>query len=541
MSDFDNKFQSVNEKKKFEVVNKGMSAKMTEKEIKEYIGFTKYKNRLLTIRLVKTILTTVSFAFLAGGLALILTKLEVIPISPWFSLLFMLLGGAIAFPCVFLPLSITDKNLAYKLDEEFLLKERVQTSLANMNNNSAMSVLLREDLKNVTSEISSKKIKARGLPVYIAVAAISLVVLIAGLAIKQDKPTTEQAPPPPPTDVKWELTVEQEIALEEIIKSLEESEIEEQAKAELVQMVRALIVDLKSISNESIAIERITTCVTDMDEITDKTGSRVAIYKALKSKETVFSRELARAITKQDKDSYLVKINEALDSLKHKNDMLEEPTEEQQKAMKDETLTLLRFSAEDVLLALSESGVDPSDELYKLIYTLVTLDDNGVYGITPIADMLEILKYRFASIQLDALKDTMLVQQNLYAELERQNVSYNAGYGASDGIRELFGLPTVSRVDNSKEPKPEDDEETSDDEQKPSDGGYGEGLIIAGGEIVFEEDFDHTKVTLEIYQKYEEKMLTIFGVENENGEIVLPPEMQEYLELLLNGYKEGDK
>ena len=82
MNNFDTENQSVNENNKNDLRN------MTEKEIKEYIGFAKFKKRLLAIRLLKTLLATLAFAFIACGVMLIITKLDAWDISPWFSLLF---------------------------------------------------------------------------------------------------------------------------------------------------------------------------------------------------------------------------------------------------------------------------------------------------------------------------------------------------------------------------------------------------------------------------------------------------------------------
>ncbi len=533
MNNFDKEFQSVGENNLNEVGKKSYRGNMTEKEIKEFIGFAKFKNRLFSIRLIKTILTTLAFAFIACGVVLILTKLDVWNISPWFSLLFMALAGAITFPCVFLPLSFTDKKLAYKLDEEFSLKEKMHTSLANLDNNSPMSILLRQDLKEATEKIEARKIKARGLPVYIAVAVIGLATLITGLAIKQEKPTPP--PPPPIDDAGWSLSDEQALAIEELILAVDKSNMVSPAKEELVKKMEDLLVSLKATDDYGVACDLVLACVEDMDEITYKTGSRGAIYEAIKSKDTEFTRELARMLTRTDETRYFIKLHDALNSLKHENEKLEEPTAEQQEAMKNDTITLLSFASIDVISALEESGVDSSDSLYSLLYSLITFNKNGIYGVGTIGEKLGNLKYGWASIQLDSLKESMIVN-NIYAELARQNENYSVGYGASDGLRELFDIAKPQREDLTEEEKGEGEGSgAEEDDDQSGAGGYGPGLILGTDELIFDEEHKQTIITLEIYQKYEEIMKKSDFTPEERKAI------EQYFELLLKGYEEGEE
>lgn len=538
MNKFDNEVLSNGENKRTdskEVQHK----KMTKKQIMDYIGFARFKNRLYTLRVVKTLLATLAVAFITCGVTLILTKLDVWDVSPWLSIPFMLLAGAITFLCVFLPLSVNDKKLARTLDEKFSLKERMQTSYENADNHSAMSVLLRQDLKSKTDQISTNKIKARGLAVYIIAAVIGVATLITGLAIRQKKEEAPPPPPPPAVEV-WELTEEQEIALNGFAAAVRESDMVSPAREELVAKIEELIISLKATKNEEVATEKILLCVTEMDLITYNTGSSGAIYNALIVKETAFARELARALTRKEQPAYVGKMTDALTSLKHRYDGLEVPTEEQQKAMKIDTLDLLTSVVKDVEDALEESGVDENDTLYKMIDDLLTLDDGERMGLSLVLDIFEIIGYEPAKGEIENLWSTLLVTRDIYLELSRQRVNYDAGYGASDGIRELFGLPVIEREDLSSErPKGEDGEGSEGDENKDGAGGYGPGEILGTDELVYDKDYQKTIITYKIYSEYKEIMEKLYG-EEIDGEIKLPPEIEKYLDLLLNGY-EGEK
>ena len=506
---------------------------MTKEQVMEYIGFTKFKNRLLTIRLVKSLLLTVGLSFVACGVTLILTKQGIWEFSPWFSLLFMALVGAITFACVFLPLSVNDKRLAIKLDEKFSLKERMQTSYENLSNHSEMSVLLRQDLKRKTEKISSSKIKARGLVICILIAVVGLGTLIAGIAVKK-KEEAPPSPPPPPVVEIWELTTEQELALKSFATEVSESDMVSPAKEELVAKINELISTLKATTNEDDAYEAILLCVAEMDLITFNTGSSGAIYKALITKETAFAREIARALTRREKYAYDQKMSDALISIKHKYDGLEVLTKEQQNEMKIDTLDLLTKIDSDLKLALSESGVNKSDTLYKMIEKLLKLDDGERMGISVVLGIYDIIGYGPAKGEIENLWSTLLVTRDIYLELEAQRVNYDIGYGASDGIRELFGFTLPVREDLSTErPKDESAEEEEDDKQE-SAGGYGPGEILGTDELIYDKEYNQSIITFKIYSKYKEIMEKSDFTEEQKKIIA------DYFELLLNGY-EGEK
>ena len=543
MNKFDKEILSNGENKQI-----APKKRMTEKQVLEYIGFTKFKNRLLTIRLVKSLLLTLTVSFIACGVTLILTKQRVWDASPLWSILIMLLCGGITFPCIFLPLTVNNRKLAKMLDSQFALKERMQTSLENADNYSPMSVLLRRDLKEKTSKISSSKIKAKDLFVYIILAVLGLATLISGLVVKQVKDPVEPPLPPPVIEV-WELTAEQEAALISIAETVEESDMVMPAKEEIALKVRALVTELKSITDEDEAIDAILLSVAEIDKITDETGSSRALYYALSKKETAFARELARALTRKEKSGYDQKMSDALSSLMHKYDGLEVITKDQQTEMKNDTHDLLIKVVADLTSSLEESGVNKSDALYKMIEKLVKLDDGEHMGLSMVSSIINIVGYAPAKGELENLWSTLLVTRDIFVELTSQGKNFDVGYGASDGIRELFGIPLPQREDLSSEKKESDDDPSDkDDDLVEGPGGYGPGELLGTDELIYDKEHNQSIITYTIYNKYKNILEKLYGkeveVEGENGEITvkieLPPEMEKYLELLLYGY-EGEK
>lgn len=553
LNKFDEKVLSDSGKK--QVTNKLQHQEMTKKQIMEYIGFTKFKNRLTILRIVKSLLLTFGVAFFVGGLTLILTMLNVWEISPWFSLLFMALTAAITFVCVFFPLSVNDKKLAIKLDEKFSLKERMQTSFENVENNRPMSVLLRHDLKKRTGKISSSKIKAKGLIACIAVAAIGVVTLMIGLGIVAvtlityvigliNTPADIPQMTPPSVVEVWELSGEEEAALQGFATMVETSDMVSPAKEELVSKINELITKLKATTNKDEAEAIVISAVLDMDLITYNTGSSGAIYTALRNKDSAFSREIARALTRKEQNIYRLKMEDAYIALTHKYASVEEPTKDQQTAMNLDTIDVLAKTIETVNLALAESGVDPSDNLYKCIYEMVNSNDRGLVSAKFMLEDLS-LSYKIVMPQLHSdVWETIMVQTQIYDILLEQNKNYEIGYGASDGIRELFGLQVPTREDLSSESPRDEDESIPEDEKQEGAGGYGPGELLGTDELIYVKEYGNTIITYAIYNNNKEQMIKIFEIEikDENGEVIktIPPEMEKYFKLLLDGY-EGEE
>jgi hypothetical protein len=175
-----------------------------------------------------------------------------------------------------------------------------------------------------------------------------------------------------------------------------------------------------------------------------------------------------------------------------------------------------------------------TEKIYKMIEKLLKLDDGERMGISVVLGIYDIIGYGPAKGEIENLWSTLLVTRDIYLELEAQRANYDIGYGASDGIRELFGFTLPVREDLSSErPKDESTEEEEYDQQE-SAGGYGPGEILGTDELIYDKEYNQSIITFKIYSKYKEIMEKSDFTEEQKKIIA------DYFELLLNGY-EGEK
>ena len=169
--------------------------------------------------------------------------------------------------------------------------------------------------------------------------------------------------------------------------------------------------------------------------------------------------------------------------------------------------------------------------------------------LSMVSSIINIVGYAPAKGELENLWSTLLVTRDIYVELSSQRENYDVGYGASDGIRELFGITVPQREDLSSERKESDDDSSEeDDDLVEGPGGYGPGELLGTDELIYDKEYNQSIITYKIYTKYKNILEKLYGkeveYENENGEISvrieLTPEMEKYLDLLLHGY-EGEK
>ena len=504
---------------------------------KKYMGFGKYERRLKAARNVKSIMMGLSIAALTLGVLLLLFKLEVANIHP----AIMAVAAACSFFVGFLPtfflIRIDDKKIAQELDKRYGLKERAGTSVEYLENDSEMSILLRNDLREKLKKIDAKEIKAyKRMPLFVCIAILCLAVLITGVAYpRAEKEGNDEIDPD--ATVLFELTEEQKDRLYEIQTRVEGSNMENDAKEDVVAEIENLIIVLDNVAmsrKDALALIKLTTG--KIDKITDDTGSQSEIYNALKKQDTKYTREFARLITKYDWERFLVKREDVRAIFVHKDAGSDVADLTQ---IKLETKRVLELSSSELLMALETSGVDKNDKLYSLLYKFTMENDpkhkqtdgDGLFGTSETAKEMEYLSYNWAQNRLNDLFS--IVGEEIYRELDYQNQNYSVGFGAANDIRSIFGLQKVTREDNSKE----EAEEDVDDKLPPegADGGMGEGSVFGSDDAVYDKEHKSHVTYGDVIDKYYILM----------GNTEYTPEqkemIQKYFETLFTGLEEKDE
>lgn len=504
---------------------------------KKYIGLGKYERRLKRARNVKAIMMGFALSFIALGVLLLLFKLQALNIHP----AIIAVASVGAFPLGFLPVfflvRIDEKKIAHELDRRFGLKERVSTSVEYLEDDSEMSILLRNDVREKIKKIDAGAIKAyKRMPLFVCALVLGMAMLLTG-AIYPRAEAEDNTETDPDANILFELTEEQKDKLNEIKARVESSNMESEARDKAVAEIENLIIVLDNVAmsrKDALALVKLTT--SKIDKITDDTGSQTEIYTALKKQNTPYTRELARLITKYDWEKFLIKRADVRALFVHKDAGSEVADLAQ---IKLETKRTLEFSSNELLKALETSGVGENDKLYSLLYKFTTENDpkhkqtdgEGLFGTQEIAKEMEYMSYNWAQGRLNDLFSIM--GEEIYRELDLQNQSYAVGFGASNDIRSIFGLQKVIREDNTEEEETEDEEEKLPPEG--ADGGMGEGSVFGSDDAIYDKEHQSHVAYGDVIDKYYILM----------GSTEYTPEqkemIQKYFETLFTGLEEKDE
>lgn len=146
-------------------------------------SFVKVKRRFFTGAIVKSIICGVSAGLLAAGILLLVIKLNGIP----FNFIWYIVAGVVcAGLCgavTFLFLKPSNKRVAKTVDEEFGLKEQVQTSLAFSRRSGEVINMQRERAESAISALPRRKFKFSRIWQYIVIAVLAVALMLAAIIV----------------------------------------------------------------------------------------------------------------------------------------------------------------------------------------------------------------------------------------------------------------------------------------------------------------------------------------------------------------------
>ena len=245
--------------------------------------FLKFKRRRNLIRIIRSALVGTSVGLCTAGVWLILTKLAVIGFEPISSLyigagLALLTGGIL-----FLFSGRSDGSLAKELDSEFDLKARVQTMIAYEGEEGEIISLQREDTEQTLSRVPIKSYKFKRLWIYLVVLLISAATLVAGLLVKDMRDYV------PPEEIEaFELSDMQRAGLNELIRYVENSSMEEEFRAPIVDELRNLLAALEEITTMPDMQAALATSMAVICDITYESSTATEMLNALWDSDDIY-------------------------------------------------------------------------------------------------------------------------------------------------------------------------------------------------------------------------------------------------------------
>lgn len=202
-------------------------------------SFKKIKKKHLLLAILKTAIIGLASGLGGVGVAFLVVTLGGFSFQ-WFYFLILGLGVLVIVSVpVFLKEFPSNKSVAKKLDENFELKERVQTMVEYHDSESDILSLQRDDANERLKKLERKSISFKDFLVTLIVSVICLSIFASGLAVsfttnaEWNNPTKHEEP-------KFDYTVNRQNAMLELIENVKNCNLNTQTKDKLVARLTEL-------------------------------------------------------------------------------------------------------------------------------------------------------------------------------------------------------------------------------------------------------------------------------------------------------------
>lgn len=439
-------------------------------------NFLKFKRRLNAIRIARSVLIGGSVGLTVGGVWLILWKLAVIDLAP-ISTLYIGLGSAlIAAGLTFLFSGKRDKKFAEELDLGFGLKARVQTMIEYMGEEGDLVSLQRHDADEALSRIPLKKYKFKHLWIYLVALLLSAAVLASGFIIQDVRNYV-----PPEEVVPFELSSLQETGLNNLIKYVEGSDMEEEFRAPLADELKSLLERLRETDTQDGMLSLLASSMEVIRGITYESSTATEIIMALWSSDDLYLKHLAKVLdtsewTEPDWGDFAEKLT-AYEGVLMGDGQKDDG--EGVKPGRERLKYALDTMSRKLDTTLESSGIGADDEIYTAILQLFNRNPGGFAPLLSSIDYLDDEGVRAG------LNSCLTVNSNsLYDAISLNKVNANVGEYAMVRLTSLFivPLPEFERPGEMIFDRESDDENNN----TGGDGGIGDGAVYGGTDLVLD-------------------------------------------------------
>ncbi len=496
-------------------------------------NFLKFKKRFLAFRIIKSAMIGASAGLVFGGALLMLIRLAVLGFAPPTSL-FVGLGVALTVGgVVFLLGGRSDKSFAKELDSMFGLDARVQTMVEYGGEQSEMIALQRQDADRALSEIPVKNYKFRRLPVYILALTLSASVLVGGFVVPDMRNYT-----PPEEIIPFELTEIQEAGILELVRYVEDSDMEEEFSTPIVSELRALLEKLRETDTQNDMIIALTESMAAITSITYESSTATEMLNALWDTDDVYFKHLAKVL---DTSAWsLPDWGDFAEKLTRYSATLMGDDDESENAVrgKERLKSALESMTRKLDTVLLSSGVPEDDEMYlavKLLFSDETL------GLELILENIDSLSDDEARVELQKSFEAM--SENIYEAISLNKVNATVGEYAMTRLSSLFGVPSpeFERPDfykNNESVGGGQGSADGDQENQNSPGGVGPGATYGSDDIVLDPLTGQPVKYGDLIDKYN----AIMYERLENGSYTEEQKtaIRKYFELLYSGLEKEE-
>ena len=476
--------------------------------------FKKLKRKYMLAAALKSIVCGLSFGLLVIGALLIAFKLSAISLDlVWYIVIgvgAVLFGNGVAF----LFLHPTNKKVAMRLDEEFGLDERVQTSLEYEGEEGVLLDLQRADTEQRLKTLPKRRPRFSRIWQYCVTALVSIAIIAVAFIIpaKEAQGTIDPDPDNAPAHITaWHVT-----SVQNIIDDVERSELLAKYKIPTLDELNVLLNTLNdalengitqgelnralfaTIDGVEAAINGLSTYLALGPVIVD--GGQKALGQAVLNggnsyrTNTIMEYVDAQAFGDVKVDETAKKLSSGIESLRKTLVIGEE-----QVVTGEEVSDALMGIFIPLMNSLPVAEVDENDELYTVLndFMVELIVVQSEYAAADFADkaVVEQFNGRVEKMLTD-LSNTLSFEigDQAYAGAMRRFVC--------NKLRDIFGIGDFEDADlEFNDNLPPEDPEKKPDDDKPSDPG---GTPLPPGDSLFASDDEVYDPFTGTYRKYGE-------------------------------------
>jgi hypothetical protein len=430
-------------------------------------SFEKFKKRLILYRILRATMLGCACGVALSGLALLLSKRNILPFEPAFSILIGLCAMLVVFGIVFLLGKKSDSELARELDETFGLSARVATMVEYSGEKGDMLDMQRQDADERLSEIPLSKFKFKRLWVCIVALLLSAAMLAIGVISENLRGYV------PPEEVEpFELSALQEASLRELINYVSSSALEEEFKTPMVAELESLIGRLKACDTkpgmQTILVESMAVLV----DITYESSTETEMLNAIWDSGEINFRYLARVLYSGDKSSanwgdFAEGLAEYIGILLGDNE-----TDESAAVGAERLKWALDSMIARLDVVLQSSSLEKDDEMYIAVENFFRDPTRGI------ARLQSTLKYMTDEEARNALTTSLdAIGEDTFAAISLNRANAAVGEYTMTRLAALFGvpLPQFERPEFIKKNLAPDGSQITEDD-KDNQGSHGGGL-----------------------------------------------------------------
>ena len=491
--------------------------------------FLRFKRKFRFIGITKSILLGLFFGFVAGGVFLLLSKREIIPFEERLYLP-IAIGVFVFFSAtLYLVFRVSTSRAASRVDEVLSLDEKVQTMIQYRKQNETIVMLQRADTENTLAAANRGLIKFKFWWLFVLLALIGAAFFVYAYTyeIPEDPPEIEE-------EVPFKITALQIAAMEELIRYVDNSEMELVYKEVISASLKVLLEDLKIADTQKKKEVALKMAVDIMHKATSDSSSAAEILTALSNAEEKSVKNFAKQINYYDwKSEDGAELDGAIAMFRaafvHLEASVNNPDMEK---VSTETAALLEKTGKDISTALLVSGISKDDSLYSVLSKLTNSneEENGIYGIAVISTLVSTKGYSAAQNMLD--KSFEDAKGDFFESLLQMKTNSEVGEFALLKVSDLFDydIPPFERP-KFEEGGSKYDPSGSDGEDTDADINIKENF--GSDDLVLDPDSGEYVPYKELYSKRNEKMLDMI----KNGDYT--PEqkeaIQKYFSMLSGG------